>query len=61
MSAPAIAMMCVSIAIVWGGLAAAIINLRRHPEGSVQLLDDFGRPVDHPMLDATYQPATSHK
>ncbi len=54
MSAPAIAMMCVSIVIVWGGLIAAVINLRMHPEGSVQLLDDFGRPVDRPMLDATH-------
>lgn len=54
MSASAIAMMSASIVILWGGLAAAIINLRRHPEGSVQLLDDFGRPVDRPMLDATH-------
>ena len=55
MSAPAIDMMCVSILVVWGGLVASVINLRRHPEGSVQLLDDFGRPVDRPTLDATHQ------
>ncbi len=54
MSTPAITMMLVSMAVVWGGLLVSIIHLRRHPEGSVQLLDDFGRPVDHPMLDATH-------
>ena len=54
MSAPAITMMLVSMVVVWGGLLVSIIQLRRNPEGSVQLLDDFGRPVDHPMLDATY-------
>lgn len=54
MSTPAITMMLVSMAVVWGGLLVSIIHLRRHPEGSVQLRDDFGRPVDHPMLDATH-------
>ncbi|TQN31376.1 putative methionine/alanine importer small subunit [Haloactinospora alba] len=32
MSTSAIVMMIVAIGIVWGGLAAAIIQLRRHPE-----------------------------
>ena len=54
MSVPAITMMLVSMFVVWGGLLVSIIHLRKNPEGSVQLLDDFGRPVDRPMLDATY-------
>ncbi|WP_420111913.1 methionine/alanine import family NSS transporter small subunit [Pseudactinotalea sp.] len=33
MSGAAIAMMAVSMVIVWGGLVAAIINLRRGGEG----------------------------
>jgi hypothetical protein len=32
MSASAIVMMVVSIALLWGGLTAAILHLRRHPE-----------------------------
>lgn len=32
MSASAILMMIVAIAIVWGGLATAIVLLSRHPE-----------------------------
>lgn len=32
MSTGAIIMMIVAIALVWGGLAAAIIQLRRHPD-----------------------------
>lgn len=32
MSAGAIVMMIIAIAIVWGGLLAAILQLRRHPE-----------------------------
>jgi len=32
MSASAIVMMLVAVATVWGGLAAAIVNLLRHPE-----------------------------
>lgn len=32
MSVSAIAMMIVAIVTVWGGLAAAIINIARHPE-----------------------------
>ncbi|QNN82327.1 methionine/alanine import family NSS transporter small subunit [Brachybacterium sp. Z12] len=32
MSFASIVMMIVAIVTVWGGLAAAIINLRRHPE-----------------------------
>ncbi|MBB6171709.1 flagellar basal body-associated protein FliL [Nocardiopsis mwathae] len=32
MSAGAIVMLIISVVIVWGGLAAAIYLLRRHPE-----------------------------
>lgn len=32
MSFASIAMMIIAIVTVWGGLVAAIINLRRHPE-----------------------------
>lgn len=32
MSFAAIVMMIVAILTVWGGLAAAIVNLARHPE-----------------------------
>ena len=32
MSFASIVMMIVAIVTVWGGLAAAIVNLRRHPE-----------------------------
>ncbi|MEU3017857.1 MULTISPECIES: methionine/alanine import family NSS transporter small subunit [unclassified Nocardiopsis] len=32
MSTSAIVMMVVSIAVLWGGLAAAVIHLRRHPD-----------------------------
>ncbi|GAA3766342.1 methionine/alanine import family NSS transporter small subunit [Salinactinospora qingdaonensis] len=32
MSAGAIAMMLIAIAIVWGGLIAAVLQLRRHPQ-----------------------------
>ena len=32
MSFSSIVMMIVAIVTVWGGLAAAIVNLRRHPE-----------------------------
>lgn len=32
MSTGAVVMMAVAIAVVWGGLAAAVIRLRRHPE-----------------------------
>ncbi|WP_461165777.1 methionine/alanine import family NSS transporter small subunit [Tsukamurella serpentis] len=32
MSGAAITMMIVTIVVVWGGLAAAVINFRRHPE-----------------------------
>lgn len=32
MSASAIAMLIVSMALVWGGLLASVINFRRHPE-----------------------------
>ena len=32
MSGSAIVMMIVAIATVWGGLVAAVVNLRSHPE-----------------------------
>ncbi|MDT0302032.1 MULTISPECIES: methionine/alanine import family NSS transporter small subunit [Streptomonospora] len=32
MSTGAIVMLIVSAVIVWGGLAAAVLHLRRHPE-----------------------------
>lgn len=32
MSTGAIIMLLVSITLVWGGLAAAIVQLRRHPD-----------------------------
>lgn len=32
MSASAIIMMAVAILTVWGGLAAAVVNIVRHPE-----------------------------
>jgi hypothetical protein len=32
MSAGAIAMMAVAMVVVWGGLLAAILFLRRHPD-----------------------------
>ena len=32
MSASAVVMMLIAILIVWGGLALAIIQLRRHPD-----------------------------
>ncbi len=34
MSVPAIVMMIVAIVTVWGGLVAAVVNLRSHPEAS---------------------------
>lgn len=48
MSGIAIVMMLVAMAIIWGGLAFAIIFLLKHPEGSVELLDDHGRPLHPP-------------
>ncbi len=32
MSASAIAMLIISIAILWGGLVLSILHLRKHPE-----------------------------
>ncbi|PDP88162.1 hypothetical protein CQJ94_08530 [Glycomyces fuscus] len=32
MTVSAIIMMAISIVLVWGGLTAAIVHLRRHPE-----------------------------
>ncbi|WP_297743362.1 methionine/alanine import family NSS transporter small subunit [uncultured Tessaracoccus sp.] len=46
MTITAIVMMVTAIVIVWGGLASAIVFLLQHPEGSVQLLDDHGRPLE---------------
>lgn len=46
MSTAAIVMMVAAIVIVWGGLAFAITFLLKHPEGSVELLDDHGRPLE---------------
>lgn len=34
MSASAIVMMIIAIVTVWGGLAAAIVNIVRHPEAA---------------------------
>ncbi|MGC0250387.1 methionine/alanine import family NSS transporter small subunit [Pseudactinotalea sp. Z1748] len=39
MDTPAIIMMIVALVTVWGGMAAAIIHLSRHPED-----DDTGSP-----------------
>ncbi|MFE3456027.1 methionine/alanine import family NSS transporter small subunit [Nocardiopsis aegyptia] len=36
MSVSAIAMMIVFIVVLWGGLLAAVLNLRAHPEDSDQ-------------------------
>lgn len=46
MSTDAIIMLLAAILIVWGGLAGSIVFLLKHPEGSVELLDDHGRPLD---------------
>ncbi|RIQ35669.1 methionine/alanine import family NSS transporter small subunit [Jiangella rhizosphaerae] len=32
MSAGAVAMLVVAIVIVWGGLVASVVHLRRHPD-----------------------------
>ncbi len=32
MSTSAIVMMVISITVLWGGLVAAIVHLRRHPD-----------------------------
>jgi hypothetical protein len=45
MSTEAIIMMIAAIVVVWGGLGFAVAHLLRHPEGSIQLLDDHGRPL----------------
>ncbi|NLT31716.1 MAG: methionine/alanine import family NSS transporter small subunit [Propionibacterium sp.] len=34
MSTVAIVMLIISVVIVWGGLAAAVVQMRRHPEVS---------------------------
>ncbi|MCT2593250.1 methionine/alanine import family NSS transporter small subunit [Streptomyces sp. N2-109] len=43
MSAAAVTMMCIAIVIVWGGLVAAILRLRKHPD--VPDDDASGEPV----------------
>lgn len=40
MTPVAIIMMIVAMLVVWGGLAASILNLRAHPEVSGDLLED---------------------
>ena len=55
MSGGAIAMLCVPMVVIWGGMIASGLNLRAHPEGSVQLLDEYGRPVDYPTLDVDHE------
>lgn len=35
MSGEAVIMLIVAVIIVWGGLAASVIQLRRHPDKSV--------------------------
>lgn len=37
MSTSAIAMMVFSIILLWGGLAVAVLHLRRHPEAPEEL------------------------
>ncbi len=34
MSGPAIIMMIIALVLVWGGLVAAIVHLRAHPESA---------------------------
>ncbi|MDU7361458.1 MAG: methionine/alanine import family NSS transporter small subunit [Propionibacteriaceae bacterium] len=46
MSTTAIVMMVAAMIVVWGGLVGAITFLLQHPEGSVELLDDHGRPLE---------------
>lgn len=48
MTTAAIIMLIAAIVIVWGGLAFAIAFMLKHPEGSVELLDDHGRPLNPP-------------
>lgn len=40
MSTPAIIMLFVSIALIWGGLAIALAHMSRHPDESGSELDD---------------------
>ncbi|GEM_PF-403008 len=46
MSSSAIVMMILAIAVIWGGLVWACVRLMQNPEGSVELLDDDGRPLE---------------
>jgi hypothetical protein len=43
MSASAIAMMIIAILIVWGGLIAAVLRLRKHPDPPEQMPPDTRR------------------
>lgn len=45
MTAISVIMLLVACTIIWGGLAASVIFLMRHPEGSVTLLDDHGNII----------------
>ena len=55
MSGIAVMMMVLFMVVIWGGMIASGLNLRAHPEGSVQLLDEYGRPVDYPTLDVDHE------
>jgi hypothetical protein len=40
MTPAAIIMMLVAMLVIWGGLALAIMNLRRHPEAEYETADE---------------------
>jgi hypothetical protein len=41
----AITMMIIAIVTVWGGLALALLNLKRHPEGEGALPEEPAREL----------------
>ncbi|TLM81297.1 methionine/alanine import family NSS transporter small subunit [Pseudarthrobacter sp. NamE2] len=45
MTPVAIIMMIIAIATVWGGLALALLNLRRHPEDEGALPEEPAREL----------------
>ncbi|WP_411375059.1 methionine/alanine import family NSS transporter small subunit [Arthrobacter sp. MPF02] len=45
MTPVAIAMMIIAILTVWGGLALALLNLKRHPEDEGALPDEPAREL----------------
>ena len=45
MSASAIVMMIVAMLVVWGGLIAAILNLRGHPDAEEPDPEDVPHPL----------------